>query len=77
MRRGSKWGVESLNMSKSSDSLAPVYAPVLTPEQVRQKRLELAQEMLMLLMADGELGKRPRAVLERISGSLADIRRLL
>ena len=77
MPRGYRWGVESLNMSKSSDSLEPVYAPVLSPAEVRRKRLDLCEEMLSLLLGDGELGKRPRAVLERISGNLASVRQLL
>ena len=77
MPRGHKWGAESLNMSKSSDSLEPVYAPVLSPEQVRQKRAELACEMVQLLLDDTELGKRPRQALQKISISLGDIRRLL
>jgi hypothetical protein len=77
MPRGHKWSVESLNMSKSSDSLEALPAPLLSPGEVRKKRLELAQEMLMLLMGDDALGKRPRAALQRISVSLGDIRRLL
>jgi hypothetical protein len=72
-----KWSAESLNMSKSSDSLAPLPAPVLSPDEVRRKRLELAQEMLTLLLGDGELASRPRQALRKISTSLGTVRRLL
>jgi hypothetical protein len=65
-RHGAQW-----------DNLEPLYTMPLSPEQIREKRLELAQEMLTLLLGDGELAKRPRQALQRISTSLGDLRRLL
>lgn len=73
----SRWSAESRNPGKSWDSLEALPAPVLTPEQIRVKRAELAAEMVELLLTDTALGKKPRAALQRISVSLGDIRRLL
>jgi hypothetical protein len=72
-----KWSVESLNMSKSSENLEPLHAPVLSPGEVRRKRLELAQEMLTLLLGDGELRARPRQTLQKIYASLGSVRHQL
>jgi hypothetical protein len=51
--------------------------PVLTPGQIRRKRLELAQEMLTLLLGDTELATRPRQTLQKIYASLGNVRRQL
>jgi hypothetical protein len=64
-REGQNWDAE------------PLYSLPLSPDQIREKRLELCQEMLGLLLDDTALAKRPRQALERISVSLGDIRRLL
>jgi len=72
-----KWSAESLNMSKSLADLEPLSAPLLTPEQIRVKRLELCEEMLGLLLDDDGLASRPRQALLRISTSLGSVRRLL
>jgi hypothetical protein len=63
--------------SEQWDQLTPLPMPVLTPGQIRQKRLELAQEMLGLLLGDDGLGTRPRQTLERVYATLGDIRRQL
>jgi hypothetical protein len=59
------------------DHLEPLARPLLTPGEIRQKRTELAVEMIELLMADNELVGRPRQVLERIHASLETVRRQL
>jgi hypothetical protein len=65
------------NRQSDWDQLEPLYTLPLSPDQIREKRIELAQEILGLLLADTALAKRPRQALERISVSLGDIRRLL
>jgi hypothetical protein len=72
-----KWSAESLNTSKSSDSLDPLPAPVLTPEQIRAKRAELACEMVELLLGEANLKAKPRRTLEGIASSLRLFRRQL
>jgi hypothetical protein len=69
MPRGHKWGVERLNAAKSSDSLGPIYAPMLTEREVWQRRLDLAEEMITLLLGEAALTARPRQTLERIHAS--------
>jgi hypothetical protein len=56
------------------DELEPLSTPVLTPEQIRQKRIELAAEMLALVLDDDELGTRPRRTLQGIFTSLGSVR---
>jgi hypothetical protein len=77
MPRTRTWSAESRNPGKSWESLEPLPAPLLTPGEVRRKRLELAQEMLTLLLGDDGIGTRPRQALLRISTSLGTVRRLL
>jgi hypothetical protein len=77
MPRSRKWGVESLNMNKSTDTSAPLHAPLLSPGEIRRKRIELCEEMLTLLMADAELTARPRQALQKIYASLGSVRRQL
>lgn len=72
-----KWGVERLNMSKSSDNLEPLPAPLLTASEVRRRRLELAEEMVQLVLAGDELAARPRQVLQKVFASLGTVRRQL
>jgi hypothetical protein len=52
------------------DQLEPLPMPLLTPVEIRRKRIELCEEMLTLLLGDGELGARPRQTLQRIYASL-------
>jgi hypothetical protein len=59
------------------DSLEPLARPLLTSGEIRQKRAELAVEMIELLLADGELAGRPRRTLEQVFASLGSVRRLL
>ena len=59
------------------DSLEPLPAPVLSQDEVRKKRLELAAEMLTLLLGDDGLGTRPRQTLQKIYASLGSVRRQL
>jgi hypothetical protein len=47
---------------------------VLTPGEVQRKRLELAAEMVELLLSDDELVGRPRRTLEQIYVSLGHLR---
>jgi len=56
------------------DRLEPRFVAPLSPDQIREKRLELCEEMLGLLLADTALAKRPRLALQKISVSLGDIR---
>jgi hypothetical protein len=77
MPRSRKWGVESLNMSKSTDTSAPLHAPLLSPGEVRRKRIELAQEMVELVLGEENLKARPRRTLEGIYSSLRQFRRQL
>jgi hypothetical protein len=72
-----KWSAESLNMSKASDSLEPLPAPLLSPEQIRVKRAELACEMVELLLGESDLKARPRRTLEDVYSSLRKFRRQL
>jgi hypothetical protein len=72
-----KWSAESLNMSKSWDSLEPLPAPALSPDEIRRKRIELAEEMLGLLLGDGGLAARPRQTLQKIYANLGSVRRQL
>jgi hypothetical protein len=72
-----KWGAESLNMSKSSDSLEALPTPVLTPDQVRRKRAELACEMVQLILGEATLKAKPRRVLEGVYNGLRQFRRQL
>jgi hypothetical protein len=60
--------------STNWDDLAPLPMPVLSPGEIRRKRLELMQEMLGLLLADGELAPRPRQTLQKIHVSLGTVR---
>lgn len=59
------------------EHLEPRFVAPLTPEQIREKRLELCEEMLSLVLGDGELGARPRQTLTRIYASLGSVRRQL
>jgi hypothetical protein len=72
-----KWSAESLNMSKATDSLEPLPTPLLTPEQIRVKRAELAAEMVELLLGEENLKAKPRRTLEGIYSSLRQFRRQL
>jgi uncharacterized tellurite resistance protein B-like protein len=48
----------------------------LTPRQVQEKRLELAAEMLELVMSDGEdLARKQRQTLKRLSEAVENLRR--
>jgi hypothetical protein len=72
-----KWSAETVNPGKSWGELEPIYSAPLTPRDIALRRWELAAEMVELMLGDGELAKRPRQALQRISGNLADIRRWL
>jgi hypothetical protein len=77
MPRTRTWSAESRNPGKSWGELTPIYTPQLTDDEIRQRRLELAQEMVELMLADGALASRPRQALVRIHTSLGIIRRQL
>jgi hypothetical protein len=72
-----KWGVEARNPGKNWDSLGPVFAPVLSERDILVKRWELAQEMVQLILAEGNLSAKPRRTLEGISSRLRQFRRQL
>jgi len=72
-----RWSAESVNAGKSWDSLEALPAPVLTPEQIRVKRAELAVEMVELLLGEEGLKAKPRRTLENIHTSLRRFRRQL
>jgi hypothetical protein len=55
----------------------PLPAPLLTPEQIRVKRAELAAEMVELLLQEESLKARPRCTLEGIYSNLRQFRRQL
>jgi hypothetical protein len=69
-----KWGVESRNPGKSWDSLQPVFAPVLSEGEIRLRRLELASEMVELVLGEDNLAARQRRTLESIHGRLRQFR---
>jgi hypothetical protein len=77
MPRSRTWSGESRNPGKSWNSLEPLPAPLLTESEVRRRRLELCEEMLQLVLADGGLAARPRQTLVRIHASLGTVRRQL
>jgi hypothetical protein len=61
-REGQNWDAE------------PLYSAPLSPDQIRQKRVELCEEMLTLLLGDDGIESRPRQTLQRIYTSLGSIR---
>ena len=77
MPRSRTWSAESRNPGKSWGELSPTYAPLLTEHEIRQRRLELCQEMLELVLNDGALASRPRQTLKRVLVSVESVRRQL
>ena len=68
------WKPQS-RQSRSYEALEPLPFPILTPEQIQGKRLELAAEMLELVLTDGQdLPGSQRRTLRRLSEGLADLR---
>jgi hypothetical protein len=63
--------------SANRDHLEPRFVAPLTPDQIREKRLELCEEMLSLLLGDVELAARSRQALQTIYTSLGNVRRQL
>jgi hypothetical protein len=72
-----RWSAESRNPGKNWGRLQPLPAPLLTQREVWQRRLDLAEEMITLLLGESALTARPRQTLERIHASLGTVRRQL
>jgi hypothetical protein len=62
------------HQSNGWDQLEPLASLPLSPDQIREKRIELVEEMLGLLLADTELARQQRQALTRISASLGAVR---
>jgi hypothetical protein len=77
MPRTRTWSAESRNPGKSWGELEPVYAPVLTESEIRLRRLELAAEMLELVLSEDSLPTKPKRTLQGIYSSLRQFRRQL
>jgi hypothetical protein len=75
MPRSRSWSGESRNPGKSWDNLEALPAPLLTPEQIRVKRAELAAEMVELMLGEESLKAKPQRTLEGIYSSLRQFRR--
>jgi hypothetical protein len=69
-----KWGVEARNPGRSWDSLGPVFAPVLTEGEILVRRLELASEMVELVLGEDNLAAKQRRTLEGIYSRLRQFR---
>jgi hypothetical protein len=72
-----RWQRSKLNQGQTWDELEPVEGRRLSPDEVRRKRLDLAGDMLDLIISDDadDLGLRARRELERLVQGILGVRR--